>query len=603
MTERCDEFTITFLQPAPGYSTSKTITRDANGELRVEAYNAGTHFAAEQVRCATITELAAELEARRDGRWIAVRGQPRADLDLGRLYADERLEQVAEKRGTEVVTIGFRDNAWLASFSDGTEVKTAMRRNKTNFAACSRRLVMMDADKVVVRGADLVHDLIAAVKGVIAKLPSYFHDVSVYVQLSSRAGLDPEGPVKVHLWFLSDRAIPDAEWKRLVKLCAPGFDGGVFDPIQPLYFTDPTFVGMPDPLPQRTLLIEGTDSEVRVPENWPELAAAELLAKHWPREGSRHKAQLALAGGLLGMGLGAEVAERLLREVCRLAQDEGPGSVVSDTEAKTSSGQKVTSWRQLAKLLTGANVPEVIAAVRELLGSSDDDDQRPEVFESAELHENVEAAVAALAADESLYKRAGELVTVTRVSAGDAEASNAPLPEGAPQVRSIGVPTLRERLTCVARFRRFDKRSESFVATRPSDALVQAVLARGDWPLPPLVGVLEAPTLRPDGTVLAQPGYDTRTGYLYVPSATFPSVPDNPSYDDAQEALATLAEPFLDFPYARGPGANGDGREANYTAPGLFAAIAAIMTLVLRPGIRGAVPTFVYDAVSPLRAA
>src|SRR4029077_12303999 len=43
----------------------------------------------------------------------------------------------------------------------------------------------------------------------------------------------------------------------------------------------------------------------------------------------------------------------------------------------------------------------------------------------------------------------------------------------------------------------------------------------GKWRLPILTGVCNAPTLRDDGSILDQPGYDSKTGILYIPFLTF----------------------------------------------------------------------------------
>ena len=97
-----------------------------------------------------------------------------------------------------------------------------------------------------------------------------------------------------------------------------------------------------------------------------------------------------------------------------------------------------------------------------------------------------------------------------------------------------------------------------------------------------LVGITETPTMRPDGSIVQKPGYDAVTGYLYEPAEAFPPVPDQPTQADACKALLALNEIFVDFPYVS---------EAARSVP-----IAAILTLVARPAIEGAVPAFIFDA-------
>ncbi len=76
-------------------------------------------------------------------------------------------------------------------------------------------------------------------------------------------------------------------------------------------------------------------------------------------------------------------------------------------------------------------------------------------------------------------------------------------------------------------------------------------LARvGEWRLPRLIGVIEAPTIRPDGSVLQVPGYDARTQRFFDPGNTvFPQISATPSMDDARAALNVLYELIRDFPW------------------------------------------------------
>jgi acyl-CoA reductase-like NAD-dependent aldehyde dehydrogenase len=69
-----------------------------------------------------------------------------------------------------------------------------------------------------------------------------------------------------------------------------------------------------------------------------------------------------------------------------------------------------------------------------------------------------------------------------------------------------------------------------------------AVLERGSWPVRRIEGIVMAPVLRPDGSVLQTPGYDEQTRLVYVPGREYPAVPDRPTKDDALDAAARLIE-------------------------------------------------------------
>ena len=130
-----------------------------------------------------------------------------------------------------------------------------------------------------------------------------------------------------------------------------------------------------------------------------------------------------------------------------------------------------------------------------------------------------------------------------------------------------------------ASWTRFDKRTKAYEPILPPREVIETLVALQDWHFPPLHGVIEAPTLRPDGSLLDTPGYDPET-YLYLEtSMTFPVLPDTPAYEDAKRALCVLAEPFCDFPFA-----NPHEKAA---------ALAAVLSLTCRATIGGsAVPLF-----------
>jgi hypothetical protein len=77
------------------------------------------------------------------------------------------------------------------------------------------------------------------------------------------------------------------------------------------------------------------------------------------------------------------------------------------------------------------------------------------------------------------------------------------------------------------------------------------LLARTDlWRYPHLVGVIEAPTLRGDGSLLTESGYDHASGLLLdLNGCEFPPVKENPTHEDVIAAMGLLRKPFADFPF------------------------------------------------------
>jgi hypothetical protein len=157
---------------------------------------------------------------------------------------------------------------------------------------------------------------------------------------------------------------------------------------------------------------------------------------------------------------------------------------------------------------------------------------QPEIQITTLLHENVDATIRALRADPNLFQRAGKLQHVTRATRQDCEESGIPILEGTPQIRALPIATLAEKCTRHAVFmrykpgRRVDDSDGEWLPALPTKPITAAVDARGEWDgIPPIFGLLEAPSMRPDGSLITKPGYDAPTGFFYVPSVQFPEVP------------------------------------------------------------------------------
>lgn len=117
----------------------------------------------------------------------------------------------------------------------------------------------------------------------------------------------------------------------------------------------------------------------------------------------------------------------------------------------------------------------------------------------------------------------------------------------------------------------------------PPAAMLKQIIALGERRnLKPLAGVITGPTIRLDGSVLAEPGYDPETSLLFDPlDDDVLHVPVAPSLAQAKDALETLMRPFKTFPFV------------NSEAKG--ALLAALLTSVVRPVLPTA-PAFGFDA-------
>jgi hypothetical protein len=99
-------------------------------------------------------------------------------------------------------------------------------------------------------------------------------------------------------------------------------------------------------------------------------------------------------------------------------------------------------------------------------------------------------------------------------------------------------------------FVKYNARSDEWVPVAPSAEHIGTFMDRGGWTtLRPLDAIARSPFLRLDGSICDTPGYDPVSRALYVPSITFPPIPEAPTRHDALAALARLREPFNEFPW------------------------------------------------------
>jgi hypothetical protein len=160
------------------------------------------------------------------------------------------------------------------------------------------------------------------------------------------------------------------------------------------------------------------------------------------------------------------------------------------------------------------------------------------------------------------------------------------LPQGTPTIATVPDSILSMLLASAADWRGARTSRDGTLewkAAHPPDRTVRQVSALGAWPgVRVLEAVVEAPVLRPDGTVLDRPGYDAATGLLYVPNAQFESVLEKPTQADARQACADLLEVVEEFPFA-GPAHRS-------------AWLAGLLTLFCRFAFEGCAPIEVIEA-------
>ena len=146
----------------------------------------------------------------------------------------------------------------------------------------------------------------------------------------------------------------------------------------------------------------------------------------------------------------------------------------------------------------------------------------------------------------------------------------------------ISTIAMRGFLDQAARFEKYDGRAKAWVHCKPPADIAELILARaGHWPFPALRGVLAAPSLRPDGSLLDRPGYDADTGMYLIEPPPMPDIPDSPTWADGQQAMETLDGLLESFPWQ----GDDDARAVGLSA-------------LITPVVRAALPTVPMHAIS-----
>jgi putative DNA primase/helicase len=236
-----------------------------------------------------------------------------------------------------------------------------------------------------------------------------------------------------------------------------------------------------------------------------------------------------------------------------------------------------------ADMIDPATLPAFVAPKetdRKAARPSLTEDGYPVICIGPDLHRVVNEAETALSADADLYARGGTLV---RVVPREVDArSRVNREPGTPAIRAMVAASVRDRLSAVAAFAKYDGRSGEYIQCSPPKEIAEALLARGSWPsLRPLAGVATSQIVRPDGSIAQSPGYDPATGFLlaFDPGERIPNKPTKEQSFAARDRVLALV---ADFPFA--------------TKADRSAWLALALTLVCRAAVLGPVPLWIIIA-------
>jgi putative DNA primase/helicase len=154
-------------------------------------------------------------------------------------------------------------------------------------------------------------------------------------------------------------------------------------------------------------------------------------------------------------------------------------------------------------------------------------------------------------------------------------------------------PSLRRAFDPIMRCERHDRREGKWIPCEVPAGILDIVLEGPDTQVFPAIrGVIATPILRPDGTIITDPGFDERTGYYLVDPPPMPPIPAVPTRDDAQAAVDILEDLLSEFPFVDGASESGDADSGELSRT---VAYSALITPLIRAAC-GVVPGHLFTA-------
>jgi putative DNA primase/helicase len=175
------------------------------------------------------------------------------------------------------------------------------------------------------------------------------------------------------------------------------------------------------------------------------------------------------------------------------------------------------------------------------------------IIEPGKRHQVILSAADTLAKLDYIYQRNSSLVEVIRAIDTRTSTYQRELFARDPEallLRELTADRAINLLTAHRRWARYNRAGQLRAADFPREH-ARGLLAEGEWPgIPSLAGIIGAPTIRSDGSLLSQRGHDRQTGLLYASSTEFPRIESEPTKEQALAALRVLMNPFQEFPFA-----------------------------------------------------
>jgi hypothetical protein len=167
------------------------------------------------------------------------------------------------------------------------------------------------------------------------------------------------------------------------------------------------------------------------------------------------------------------------------------------------------------------------------------------IGETERIVDEIEAAL--IASDRGLYRRGGLIVATgfDKMPTWDGKTVEVQIIEERDNY------ALLEDIEAAAEFAVFDGNAKALKRATPTMKLALTLKQRRHrLRLPNLVALINCPTIKADGQLVTEPGFDPSTGILFDPrGVAFPPVPDKPTRLMAETALATISRLVATFDF------------------------------------------------------
>ena len=329
------------------------------------------------------------------------------------------------------------------------------------------------------------------------------------------------------------------------------------------------------------------------------IAVGTVLLRHWPAKGSRHDAAITIGGFLARAGWTPDDIEHFVSTVCHVhGEADSPdahGKTARDAAQRFVEGGEVHGLpmmietfgelpaKQIAKLLCykskrGGPAPE---APEEIDGLPTVQFGKLSTMSDRTAEILIEAKV-------PFYQRGDKLVRpVVNIKVDTFKGKTTTTA----QLVEVDLHYMRDMMCRKSQWIKFDQRANAWIDIHPPQEVALIVLNRyGDWTFQSIAGIIGTPTLRPNGTILSEAGYDPETRLLLVDPPKMPAIQEKPTREDAEKSLGLLKDLLVEFPFS--------DVDANKKSVSRSVALSGMLTTVCRAAFPVA-PMHIGDATAP----